>query len=106
MSIPRGDMNTFSENYLPEDTVTQRARARGDEIGALNTSPIVGSLLRYLTHLIGATSVVEVGTGSGVSGLWIFKGLAKHGVLTSIDKEPRKFERPSDHTPVIAEFTR
>ncbi len=87
VSIQRGDMNSFSENYLPEDTVTQRARARGDEIGTLNTTPIVGSLLRYLTHLIGATSVVEVGTGSGVSGLWIFKGLAKQGVLTSIDEE-------------------
>jgi exodeoxyribonuclease-3 len=24
--------------------------------------------------------------------------------LTSIDKEPRKSERPSDHTPVIIEF--
>lgn len=87
MNFPRGDMKAFSESYVPEDTAITRARARGVEIGCLNTSPLVGSLLRYLTHLVGATSVVEVGTGSGVSALWIFKGLAPNGVLTSIDEE-------------------
>ncbi len=87
MNHPRGDMKIFSENFLAEDTNISRARGRGIEIGCDNTSPLVGSLLRYLTHLIGATSVVEVGTGSGVSALWIFKGLSRNGVLTSIDSE-------------------
>ena len=87
MNFPRGDMKSFSENFIAEDTATNRARARGVEIGCENTSPLVGSLLRYLTHLVGASSVVEVGTGSGVSALWIFKGLSPSGVLTSIDNE-------------------
>ena len=86
MNFPRGDMKSFSENFIAEDTVISRARARGVEVGSENTSPLVGSLLRYLTHLVGASSVVEVGTGSGVSALWIFKGLPSNGVLTSIDK--------------------
>ena len=30
--------------------------------------------------------------------------LARRCVACSIDKEPRKLERPSDHAPVIAEF--
>ena len=30
--------------------------------------------------------------------------MAKHCVAAYIDKEPRRQERPSDHTPVIAEF--
>jgi predicted O-methyltransferase YrrM len=47
----------------------------------------VGSLLRYLTHLIGATSIVEIGTGAGVSGLWIFQSMSPKGLLTSIDDE-------------------
>ena len=87
MNFPRGDMKSFSENFIAEDTVISRARARGVEVGSENTSPLVGSLLRYLTHLVGASSVVEVGTGSGVSALWIFKGLPSNGVLTSIDNE-------------------
>ena len=32
------------------------------------------------------------------------KALADNCVACSIDKEPRRLERPSDHTPVIAEF--
>jgi exodeoxyribonuclease III len=31
--------------------------------------------------------------------------LAKRCVSCSVDKEPRKLERPSDHAPVVAEFT-
>lgn len=32
--------------------------------------------------------MVEVGTGAGVSGLWLLQGMADDGILTSIDVEP------------------
>jgi predicted O-methyltransferase YrrM len=32
--------------------------------------------------------VVEVGTGAGVSGLWLLSGMRDDGVLTTIDVEP------------------
>ena len=83
----RGDMRPFSNSFVPETEVIQRARSRGVEIGAYDTTSAVGSLLRYLTHLIGANSIVEVGTGAGVSGLWIFQTLSQKGLLTSIDDE-------------------
>ena len=83
----RGDMRAFANSFLPETEIMQRARQRGVEIGAYDTTPVVGSLLRYLTHLIGANSIVEIGTGAGVSGLWIFQALAPKGLLTSIDDE-------------------
>ena len=83
----RGDMRAFTNSFLPETEIMQRARQRGIEIGTYDTTPVVGSLLRYLTHLIGANSIVEIGTGAGVSGLWIFQALAPKGLLTSIDDE-------------------
>ncbi len=83
----RGDMRAFANSYLPETEIMQRARLRGQEIGAYDTTASVGSLLRYLTHLIGATSIVEVGTGAGVSGLWIIPTMSSKGLLTSIDDE-------------------
>ena len=73
--VDRGDMRAFATNFLPETEIIQRARQRGVEIGTYDTLPSVGSLLRYLTHLVGATSIVEVGTGAGVSGLWIFQAM-------------------------------
>jgi len=33
------------------------------------------------------------------------QSLVKNCVSCEIDKEPRSLERPSDHTPVIAEFS-
>ena len=83
----RGDMRAFANSFLPETEIMQRARQRGIEIGTYDTTPVVGSLLRYVTHLIGANSIVEIGTGAGVSGLWIFQALAPKGLLTSIDDE-------------------
>ena len=83
----RGDMRAFANIFLPETEIIQRARHRGIEIGTYDTTPAVGSLLRYLTHLVGATSIVEIGTGAGVSGLWIFQAMTQKGLLTSIDDE-------------------
>jgi predicted O-methyltransferase YrrM len=83
----RGDMKPYANSFVPETEIMQRARARGVDIGTYDTTPAVGSLLRYLTHLIGAHAIVEVGTGAGVSGLWIFQSLAQKGLLTSIDDE-------------------
>jgi predicted O-methyltransferase YrrM len=83
----RGDMKAFANNYIPETEIMQRARQRGIEIGTYETTPAVGSLLRYITHLVGASSIVEVGTGSGVSGLWIIPSMIEKGLFTSIDDE-------------------
>lgn len=83
----RGDMKVFANAYLPETEIMAKARQRGVEIGTYDTTPTVGSFLRYLTHLIGANSIVEVGTGAGVSGLWILPAMSPKGLLTSIDDE-------------------
>jgi predicted O-methyltransferase YrrM len=44
-------------------------------------------MLRFLAASIGARSVVEIGTGAGVSGIYLQRGMALDGVLTSIDVE-------------------
>jgi predicted O-methyltransferase YrrM len=40
-----------------------------------------------VVQTLNAKSIAEIGTGSGVSGLWIFNGAASDAVLTSIDTE-------------------
>lgn len=44
-------------------------------------------MLRFLAASVGAKAVVEIGTGAGVSGLWLLRGMAPDGVLTTIDVE-------------------
>jgi len=70
-----------------EDAVLTAARARADELGCLALSPECGAALRVLAAAMQARAVVEVGTGAGVSGLWVLRGMRPDGVLTSIDAE-------------------
>lgn len=65
----------------------QLARKNGVEVGAIDPTPAVGNFLKFATQLTGAKSIVEIGTNSGVGGLWILQGLANDGVLTTIDSE-------------------
>jgi len=44
-------------------------------------------VLRFLAATVAARSVVEVGTGAGVSGIYLLRGMVGDGVLTSIDVE-------------------
>lgn len=41
-----------------------------------------------LAAALGARAVVEVGTGAGVSGVYLLRGMPDDGVLTTIDVEP------------------
>ncbi|MGH3354569.1 MAG: O-methyltransferase [Nocardioidaceae bacterium] len=63
------------------------ARARAKEVGVAPIGTGTGAALRFLTSLLGAQAVVEVGTGTGVSGLWMLRGMREDGVLTSVDLE-------------------
>ena len=77
------------EEFLTEDEPLLAARRNAEEIGG--ASPIAaaaGATLRFLAAAIGARAVVEIGTGCGVSGIWLLRGMPKDGVLTSVDIEP------------------
>jgi predicted O-methyltransferase YrrM len=78
----------YAESYLPEDSVLQAARTRGRELGCTPIGPGGGAALRFLAAATNARAVVEVGTGAGVSGLWLLRGMRPDGVLTTVDKDP------------------
>ncbi len=77
---------SYAEFYIPESDAVLAARARAAELGCVPVGSGAGALLRFLAASIGARSVVEVGTGAGVSGLQLLAGMPG-GILTSIDVE-------------------
>ena len=79
---------SHAEGAISEDAVLAAARERAVDIGAGAVTPAVGALLSLLARLSGGKAVVEVGTGAGVSGLWLLSGMRDDGVLTTIDIEP------------------
>jgi predicted O-methyltransferase YrrM len=78
----------FTENWLPEDDAMTAARSRAAELGCVPIGPAGGAALRMLAAAGQSRMVVELGTGTGVSGLWLLGGMAPDGVLTSVDVEP------------------
>jgi predicted O-methyltransferase YrrM len=78
----------YVESFLPEDAVLESARTRGAELGCTPIGPGGGAALRFLAAATNAKAVVEVGTGAGVSGLWLLRGMRRDGVLTTVDKDP------------------
>ncbi len=46
-----------------------------------------GAALRFLAAVTEARAVVEIGTGTGVSGVWLLRGMRPDGVLTTVDTE-------------------
>jgi predicted O-methyltransferase YrrM len=77
----------YASGWLSEDPPVLAARDRGRELGLPDVDPLVGSTLRFLATLVDARTVAEVGTGAGVSGLWLLRGMRPDGILTSVDVE-------------------
>jgi predicted O-methyltransferase YrrM len=78
---------SYAESYLPEDDVITAARERAHQLGCVPIGPAGGATLRLLAAATGATNVVEIGTGAGVSGLYIMDGMSEGGQFISIDVE-------------------
>jgi len=81
-------VHEYVESFVTEDEKLAAARERGQELGCTPIGPSGGAALRFLASALAARAVVEIGTGAGTSGLWLLRGMAADGVLTSIDVEP------------------
>lgn len=79
---------THAEESISEDSIVAAARERAVDIGSGAVTPAVGAFLSLLAKLTGGKAIAEVGTGAGVSGLWLLSGMRDDGVLTTIDVEP------------------
>ena len=80
-TAPKPASWTYSEELLAG------ARTRAEEVGVVPIHSGGGAALRFLASVLEARAVVEIGTGTGVSGLWLLRGMRPDGVLTSVDIE-------------------
>ncbi|MEO8528539.1 MAG: class I SAM-dependent methyltransferase [Pseudolysinimonas sp.] len=76
----------YAEEFVVEPEAIATARQHSLELGIDAVSPAMGAQLALLAAASTCHSIVEIGTGAGVSGLWLFRG-APLAILTSIDIE-------------------
>ncbi|WP_344075258.1 O-methyltransferase [Streptomyces crystallinus] len=77
----------FADAFVAEDDALRWARERSRETGLRSVSPGTGAALRLLAATADAKAVAEIGTGTGVSGIYLLQGLRPDGVLTTVDPE-------------------
>lgn len=87
MDLRSDALTSWLDSWLPEDPALGAARSRAAEVGVPCVDATTGSLLRLLAAATNAKAVVELGTGAGVSALWLLRGMHPEGILTTIDPE-------------------
>ena len=76
----------FINDYVVENEHQLAARTAATELGLEVIDPAVGSQIATIAAAANATNIIEIGTGAGLSALWLLVG-APEATLTSIDPE-------------------
>ena len=76
----------YTEDYLAEREDMALLRQHSVELGIDPVSVATGAHLAFIAGASRARSIIEIGTGLGVSGLWLMSG-APGASFTSIDSE-------------------
>jgi len=86
-SAPNPASWAFAEDFVEESDAAAQAREQAVPLGVTPLGRGSASVLTVLAKMLQAKAVVEIGTGSGVSGLALFAGMQPDGILTSVDIE-------------------
>lgn len=76
----------FAEEFAVERDDIAAARVHSLELGIEPITPSMGAQLSVIAAATAPVNMIEIGTGLGVSGMWLMHG-APEAVLTSIDSE-------------------
>ena len=84
----------FSESLLPSDPVLNAALEASTAAGlpAISVSPNQGKFLQMLAEIVGARSILEIGTLGGYSSIWLARGLPAGGRLITLEIDPKHAE--------------
>jgi predicted O-methyltransferase YrrM len=84
----------FSDRLLPSDPILEAALEASLAAGlpAISVSPNQGKLLQILAQLVGAQSILEIGTLGGYSTIWLARALPADGRLITLELDPKHAE--------------
>jgi predicted O-methyltransferase YrrM len=81
----------YADRYAAETAEMTAARDRAARLpGPPPVEPAVGAVLAVLAAGVEARSVVSIGSGGGLAGLWLLRGMRPDGVLTALDGDPEQ----------------
>ena len=84
----------FADKLLGGDSILDAALESSAAAGlpAISVSPLQGRFLQFLAEIIGARSILEVGTLGGYSTIWMARGMRAGGQLITLEVDPKHAE--------------
>ena len=84
----------FSAALLESDPVLDAALSESEKAGlpAISVTPTQGRLLQMLAQIIGAKSILEIGTLGGYSTIWLARALPPGGRLVTLEVDRKHAE--------------
>lgn len=84
-----GFNNYIDAQFAPEDEAltSSRQRATREGLPEVSISPAQGQFMQMLARMIGARRILEIGTLSGTSAIWLARALPADGKLISLELE-------------------
>jgi len=81
----------FARSLLPVDPVLESALEDSLTAGlpAISVTPNQGKFLQMLAQIVGARSILEIGTLGGYSTIWLARALGAGGRLITLEVEPK-----------------
>ncbi len=94
---PRVDY--IKKHFAAEDQLLTSIREamHADNLGHMSLSPYEGHILKFLTTMVGAKKVVELGSLYAYSSVWIARGMAQASASGASDERPVLYS--VDHNP-------
>jgi predicted O-methyltransferase YrrM len=87
------DLQAYMESLLPKrDAVLARMEEEADREGIPIVEEHEGELLYLLVKIAGAKRILELGTATGYSGLWLLRG-TRGGSLTTFELDHKRAAR-------------
>jgi predicted O-methyltransferase YrrM len=81
----------ISDSLVPGDAALDAALAASADAGlpSIAVSAAQGKLLMLLAQMVSARKILEIGTLGGYSTIWLARGLAPGGKLTTLEFDPK-----------------
>ncbi len=84
----------FRQLLQPRDTLLTELEQEAAQEGIPIVGPLVGELLYQLAAISGAQRILEIGTATGYSAIFLARALGSvHGHLVTIEKQPEMAEK-------------
>jgi predicted O-methyltransferase YrrM len=81
----------ITDLLVPSDSVLDSALQHANDAGlpAINVAPNQGKMLFILAQMLGARSILEIGTLGGYSTIWLARALPADGKLVTLEIDPK-----------------